>query len=169
MSLTGRVLSVEDRWITVEVQPLAGCQGCKACAGLLAGGDRQGPRRIRALRQGFSLVPGDEVRIDTRPGEGSLTAFLVFGVPMAGFFGGLLAGPALLTSQGLPSGDWQGVVGGGIGLGLAALVILAGYRWGLFERWSLKVVEKLAGDSLPPASSACPKAPAAAAGTEKTA
>lgn len=111
---------------------------------------------MRALRQGFSLVPGDEVRVDTRPGEGSLTAFLVFGIPMGGFFGGLLAGPALLAGRGLPPGDWQGIVGGGIGLGLAALTILACYRGGVFDRWSLKVVEKVAPGSAGLVQATCP-------------
>lgn len=124
---------------------------------------------MRALRQGIALVPGDEVRVDTRPGEGSLTAFLVFGVPMGGFFGGLLAGPALLADRGLPAGDWQGVVGGGIGLGLAALAILICYRGGLFDRWSLKVVEKLAPGTAQPGRAACPTSPPPGAGTEKTA
>lgn len=149
MSLIGTVISVEGEWITVEVGPLAGCQGCHACGGLLTGGEVAQPRRLSALRQGFDLAAGDRVTLDTNPGEVSLAAVIIFGLPLAGFFLGLWVTPTWLTSPGATPADWHHALGGGLGILGAALVVYLGSRAGWFTRLSLKVTGKLPPGSCP--------------------
>ncbi len=151
MSLVGTVIAVDGEWITVEVRPLVGCQGCRACGGLLSGNEATQFRRVSALRQGFALAPGDRVTLDTRPGEVTLAALVMFGLPLVGLFLGLWAGPTLLAQPGsaTPAADWHHAIGGVVGLVTAACLVYLGARAGWFTHLSLKVTGKLPSTAIP--------------------
>jgi positive regulator of sigma E activity len=93
MSLPGKVIEVYENHLLVEVSPRPECKGCHACTGLLGGARKSEKRKIEALKGDFSPKVGDNVILDLQPGEGSIAAILIFGLPMFAFFCGLLLTP----------------------------------------------------------------------------
>jgi hypothetical protein len=147
MALRGTVCEIVGNEAIVEVRNSKDCGGCTACKSL--GGDPGAPRKVRALLNGHTVIPGELVILDTNPGEGSLAALVVFGLPLVGFFAGVFAGIPIAGWFGYPGAEWQSVVGGVCG-GTAMMVgakIL--YAAGFLHQLSLKIQEKPAprGDS----------------------
>ena len=153
MEITGIVIAVKNEWIIVEVTTRPQCNGCKGCAGLFDS-DQQGKKHVQALRGDFSPAIGDNVQLDTRPGEGSLVATLIFGFPMAGFFVGMFLGIPAAQYFGFPAAEWQSFVGGIAGLMISFLILYVINLTGKLNRLSLKVV----GEGPPPESTSvsCP-------------
>ena len=139
MTIQGKVTAIHEEWITVEVGPRPECQGCKGCAGLFAP-DQTSTKEVQALRGDFEPAIGTIVQLDTRPGEGSIAATLIFGFPMAGFFLGMFAGPSCAGFLGYSPAEWHAVAGGLIGIVLAFLLLYLVSLTGSFNRLCLKVV-----------------------------
>ncbi|MDY6942390.1 MAG: SoxR reducing system RseC family protein [Pseudomonadota bacterium] len=116
------VVSTEDGWATV--QPIANSELCGRCA---AGGGClswrlavKGSTVSTRVRNTIAARPGDHVMlaIPARPVENH--ALFAFGLPLSGFFAGLL------LAQSLHGGD--GFSGGGAMAGLFAGWLVARYR-----------------------------------------
>lgn len=143
MSLQGKILEVHDKTVLVEVVPRPECSGCQACKGLL--GDEQGPRtrQIEARKGQEELQPGDEVILDLNPGEGSIAAIMVFGLPMAGFFLGMFAAPAICDLGGFAISDTARLVCGfgGLATAFAGLALFSRSRFA--DKLAMRVMKKL--------------------------
>jgi len=141
MSLQGKVTAVEDGFATVEVEPRPECKGCHACTGLLDGEKRSAKKQIKAKTDNFKVNIGDEVVLDLNPGEGTVAAILIFGLPIAGFVIGMSLTPWLCQLTGSEISDiWRLVAGfGGMTAAFALVAIAARTRQA--EKLSLKVVE----------------------------
>ncbi len=145
MSLQGKVISVSDSDSTavISVTPKTDCKGCHACSGLL--GNEQGPptRQIKARVSGLQIAPGDEVIVDLNPGEGSVAAFLIFGMPMLGFFAGLFAAPQFCAFLGTEISDAWRIFSGFIGMSLAFALLALFSRSKHADRLSMRVITKV--------------------------
>lgn len=143
MSLQGKVIQINETSVLVEVVPMPECQGCQACKGLLGEGNGVTTKQIKALKGNFNLEVGDEVLVDLNPGEGSVAAILVFGVPIAGFFAGLLATPMFCEMTGFALSDTARVLMGfaGMGIAFAMLAIFARSRYA--DKLSMKIMKKI--------------------------
>jgi len=141
MSLPGKVIEVHEEYVLVEVEPKPECKGCHACTGLLDGEKKSARQQIKALIGEVTPEVGDEVIIDLNPGEGSLAALMVFGIPIAGFFGGLALTPWLCSVTGMEVTDGARFLWGMVTMGLS-FVFLAGLaRTGPVKKISLRVME----------------------------
>jgi positive regulator of sigma E activity len=153
MGLTGKVKEVRDGWVHVEVFPRADCQGCTACSGLMTDGKPQA-KVVRALAETVTPKVGDEVRLEVDPGYGSLAAFLVFGLPLVGFFVGVFLGGYIPGWLGWsPLGEGWALVCGLIGLFIPWFILAGLSSRGHFRKLSLKVTEIIAPSEVEPASS----------------
>jgi positive regulator of sigma E activity len=141
MSLPGKVIEVFQDSILVEVTPKPECNGCHACTGLLGGEKKSAPRKIKALKGEFSPEPGDEVILDINPGEGSIAAILVFGVPMFSFFAALLTAPQICSWLGWTQSDQNTFLIAFVGLFIGFVILAMISRTRRAEKLSLKVVE----------------------------
>ena len=141
MSLQGKVTGIEGIYAIVEVEPRPECNGCHACTGLLDGEKRSKKKQIKALAQNFQLHPGDEVLLDLNPGEGSIAALLVFGLPIAGFFAGMALAPWFCSIIGSDISDLWRAVSGFAGMLLAFAMLAAVSRTRQAEQLSLKVIQ----------------------------
>ena len=139
MGLPGKVVEIRDGWVFVEVTPRSDCQGCSACQGLMTEGSAK-TRIIQAISPTVNPAVGDEVLLEAKPGEGSLAAFLVFGLPLIGFLLGVFVGGPLLTRMGGASGEGGALLCGLIGLFLPWVMVYALGHFGYFRGLSLKVV-----------------------------
>lgn len=93
MSLPGKVIEVNNDEVIVEVSPKPECQGCHACKGLLGDEKISSLKKISALKGNLNPKVGDQVILDTNPGEGTIAAVAVFGFPMGSFIIGLFSAP----------------------------------------------------------------------------
>ncbi|PKL39484.1 MAG: hypothetical protein CVV41_20825 [Candidatus Riflebacteria bacterium HGW-Riflebacteria-1] len=141
MSLQGKITGIEGDFVIVEVEPRPECNGCHACTGLLDGEKRSAKKTIRALTAEFKVDIGDEVLLDLNPGEGSVAALLIFGLPVAGFFAGMALTPWLCHLTGCIISDVWRLVYGFTGMALAFGVVAIAARTRQAERLSLKVVQ----------------------------
>ena len=142
MSLPGRVVEVQGEWVVVEVMPRSECNGCIACKSLLDEGEKAAPKKVRALKGQIELAEGDQVILDTDPGTGSLAAIIVFGVPMASFFTGLIfTGPIISRVVAEPQ-EWHALLAGVTLLSLSLIAVGLLSRAGCFDRLSLKILKK---------------------------
>lgn len=141
MSLPGKVIEVEQDSIIVEVSPKPECNGCHACTGLLGGEKKSSPRKIKALKGGFSPKVGDEVILDINPGEGSVAAVLVFGIPMAFFFAGLFLAPDLCTFLNLTLTDLSRFLSAFAGLAVGFVILALIARTKSAKKLTMKVTE----------------------------
>ncbi len=140
MPLEGTVLAKSGDWVDVEVAPQIQCGQCRACIQFLNEEDRCRKKTIRALANNFSPREGDRVSLDTLPGERSFMAFLLFGIPLLGFFSGLYFSPALYSwLAGGPESDSSAFFGGLAGFAGGFLLLFALSRAGFLERYHLKV------------------------------
>ncbi len=142
MSLPGRVLKIEGDEILVEVTPKPECNGCHACTGLLGGEKKSAPRQIKALRGNFSPAIGDEVILDINPGEGSIAAIMVFGLPMLSFFIGLFAAPWLSDQLSFALTDLSRFICAVTGLVSGFMVLAIISRTDRARNLSLKIVDR---------------------------
>ena len=117
----GRVVGIEDGHVLVETEGRTGCARCEAgtgCGSVLMGrvlGDRL--HVVRALDGGVDgLAPGVRVSIGLRESALVRGAALVYLVPLAGLFAGMLVGRWL----GGP-GDAVAALGAAAGLVLGAI------------------------------------------------
>lgn len=143
MSLQGKVIEVSDKCVIVEVVPRPECQGCHACTGLLDGEKRSKTKQIKALAEGFDLKAGDEVIIDLNPGEGSIVAILLFGIPILAFFAGLGVTPHLCSALSLELSDLARVVCGFTFMGLAFAGLAFFSRTRHAENFTMRVQQKV--------------------------
>ncbi len=141
MSLHGKVTAVEEGFATVEVEPRPECNGCHACTGLLDGEKRASKKQIRAMTENFKVSIGDEVLLDLRPGEGTVAAMLIFGLPIAGFLLGLILTPWFCQITGAAISDIWRVISGFAGMAAAFIIVAIVSRTRAAQRLSLKVVE----------------------------
>ncbi len=141
MSLPGKIIEVNSNLAIVEVSPKPECTGCHACQGLLGGEKKSSLKRIEAFIDDVVPEPGDEVILDTKPGEGSIAALLVFGLPMLFFFVGLFLGPQVSLYLGFSASDSTRLITGFIFMAIS-FAILAGVSKTKFARSiSLKVTK----------------------------
>jgi positive regulator of sigma E activity len=143
MSLQGKVIEVLTEHVIVEVVPRPECKGCHACTGLLDGEKRSAVRQIKALNNGFSLSPGDEVMIDLNPGQGSIVAILIFGLPIAAFIAGLTLAPQLAIYSGFELTDLFRVVTGFLSMALIFVLLAWFSRTRHVDRLSMRVMKKI--------------------------
>jgi len=141
MSLQGKVTAVEEGFATVEVEPRPECKGCHACTGLLDGEKRSAKKQIKAKTENFRVNVGDEVLLDLHPGEGTLAALLIFGLPVAGFIIGMALTPWLCQVTGHEISDLWRLLAGFAGMALAFALVAVVARTRQAEKLSLKVVE----------------------------
>jgi len=140
MTLQGKITRIEKGFATVEVEPRPECKGCHACTGLLDGEKRSAKKEIRALTEDFEVQIGDEVLLDLHPGEGTIAAMLIFGLPIAGFFIGLILTPWICQLTGQPVSDFWRLIAGFIGMALAFIAVAFFARTRQAEKLSLKIV-----------------------------
>ncbi|EKD84504.1 MAG: hypothetical protein ACD_39C00005G0001 [uncultured bacterium] len=145
MSLQGKVTGIEGNYATVEVEPRPECNGCHACTGLLDGEKRSAKKQIKVLTENFKVNIGDEVLLDLNPGEGSLAALLIFGLPIAGFFAGLALAPWFCQLLGSTISDLWLVVSGFGGMAIAFGLVAIVARTNQAEQLSLKIVKIIPG------------------------
>jgi len=143
MSLQGKVIAVEEGFATVEVEPRPECKGCHACTGLLDGEKRSAKKQIQAMTEGFKVNPGDEVILDLHPGEGTIAALLIFGLPVVGFLSGMAGAPWLCQMIGNTISDFWRLISGFVGMALAFGLVAIIARTRPVRKLSLKVVEIL--------------------------
>lgn len=141
MSLPGKVIEVHQEYALVEVEPKPQCKGCHACTGLLDGEKKPAYQQIKALIDEVRPEIGDEVIIDLKPGEGSLAAFMVFGIPMAGFFAGLALTPWLCSITGMAVSDGSRLMWGMLSMALSFVLLALIARTESVKRISLRVTE----------------------------
>jgi len=141
MSLPGKVIQIIGEEIIVEVSPKPECNGCHACTGLLGGEKKSSLRKITALKGDFSPKEGDEVILDINPGEGSIAAILVFGLPMLAFFAGLFAAPWLCNLLGINLTDLSRFISAIVFLCVGFMILALISRTRSAKKLSLKVVE----------------------------
>lgn len=151
MSLQGKVTAVEEGFATVEVEPRPECKGCHACTGLLDGEKRSAKKQIRAMTKDFKVNIGDEVLLDLNPGEGTLAALLIFGLPVAGFITGMALTPWFCQVTGIEINDLWRLISGFGGMAVAFVIVAIAARTKQAEKLSLKVVEiiKTSAQELP--------------------
>lgn len=141
MSLPGKVIEVHETYALVEVEPKPECKGCHACTGLLDGEKKSAHQQIKALIDEVRPEVGDEVIVDLNPGEGSLAALMVFGIPMAGFFGGLALTPWLCGIAGMDVTDGARFLWGMLTMALSFVLLALIARTGPVKKISLRVME----------------------------
>lgn len=147
MTLQGKVIGIEGDFATVEVEPRAECKGCHACTGLLDGEKRSAKKQIKVQTAEFAVKIGDEVLLDLYPGEGSIAALLIFGLPVGGFFAGMALTPWLCQLTGCSISDLWRLVYGFAGMAAAFVVVAIAARTRQAERLSLKVIQIISGGS----------------------
>ena len=110
----GTVVAVEGDRVTVHLRATPECGGCCACAALGGG--------VRALELRADDPPavGSRVVVEVAVPNAALSAMLVFGLPLLGLVGGVLAGHHW-RPLGL-SGDADGLV---LGFALLAALLAA--------------------------------------------
>ena len=143
MSLQGKVISVSGSTAIVSVIPKTDCKGCHACSGLLGGESGPPTREVKVRVVDIEIQPGDEVLVDLNPGEGSIAAFLIFGLPMVGFFIGLFAAPSLCAILGTEANDIWRIVSGFAGMVIAFILLAVFSRSQHAEKLSMKVIKKI--------------------------
>ncbi|PKL46646.1 MAG: hypothetical protein CVV42_15745 [Candidatus Riflebacteria bacterium HGW-Riflebacteria-2] len=147
MSLQGKVKAVEEGFATIEVEPRPECQGCHACTGLLDGEKRSTKKEIRVKTENFAVSIGDEVLVDLHPGEGTVAALLIFGLPIAGFIVGMALTPWLCQLIGSETTDLWRLISGSAGMALAFALVAIAARTRQAEKLSLKIVEVIKTES----------------------
>jgi positive regulator of sigma E activity len=150
MSLQGKVTAVEDGFATVEVEPRPECKGCHACTGLLDGEKRSAKKQIRAKTDNFKVSIGDEVILDLHPGEGTVAAILIFGLPIAGFIIGMSLTPWFCQLIGSQISDFWRLIAGFAGMTAAFVLVAIAARTRQAEKLSLKVVQVIMPESQKP-------------------
>ncbi|GAB4273397.1 MAG: hypothetical protein Kow0029_13050 [Candidatus Rifleibacteriota bacterium] len=140
MSLPGKIISVQETTVTVEVNPRPECKGCHACTGLSGGEKKSATRQITALKGKFSPAVGDEVILDINPGEGSLAALLVFGLPLAFFFLGLFFAPSLCNFFSIQLTDLSRFFAAFIGLAIGFVILALVSRSKPAKSLTLKII-----------------------------
>jgi positive regulator of sigma E activity len=116
----GTVTEIKGDTAVVEVHPGpdVDCSGCCACSG--------GPdERYVEVPRG-ELEEGDDVRLRIPTFSGYVSMILLFGLPMALFITGMIAGTYLQGSEG--ANGMLPLVGGGVGLALSFVVVWAANR-----------------------------------------
>ncbi len=82
----GRITSIHDESVTVEVDTASFCSRCsqgKGCGAALLGADR-GPRQIKVQNPGNARFNvGDEVTLELTPQSLLRAALIVYGIPLA--------------------------------------------------------------------------------------
>jgi sigma-E factor negative regulatory protein RseC len=141
MSLPGKVIEINEKFAIVEVSPKPECDGCHACQGLLGGEKKSSLKRIEAFIDEVKPQPGDEVILDTKPGEGSIAALLVFGLPMLFFFLGLFWGPDISTILGFSGSDSTRLIFGFVFMALSFLILAGISKTTFAKSISLKVIK----------------------------
>lgn len=141
MSLPGKIVEVNEESVVVEVSPRPECKGCHACSSLLGGDKKSARKNIIALKGEFSPSIGDEVILDINPGEGTLAAILVFGIPLGSFFAGLLLTPVICSSLGFEITDQARFICGFCALALGFLLLAIVAKTRSVNKLSLKIVE----------------------------
>lgn len=123
-SPVGKIISINDRTATVEVERVAACPRCAAgrgCgAGLLSGSSKSALLDV-SLAPGSRFRAGDEVTLTLAPAHLLRATLLVYGLPLAGTVLALIAGWLLLS----PLSDAEAIASAIAGL---AAGILAGRR-----------------------------------------
>ncbi len=143
MSLQGKIIEIEEGFATVEVEPRPECEGCHACTGLLDGEKRSAKKQVRVKTGSFKVNINDEVIVDLHPGEGTVAALLIFGLPVVGFFIGLAITPWLCQAAGSNISDLWRVVSGFAGMAVAFILVAIAARTSQAEKLSLKVIQIL--------------------------
>lgn len=106
MSLQGKILLVESNRAKVLVKPVANCNGCKACAGLIkASNAAQSEQVIDAFTNNLPVNKDNIVKLELKEGTGSLAALILYGIPMISFISGMLLAPYICEMLGLQSTD----------------------------------------------------------------
>ena len=139
MSLPGKIIEVHEDHVIVEVSPRPECDGCHACKSLLDGEKKSEKKKITALKAGFDPKVGDEVILDTNPGEGSIAAILIFGVPMAAFFMGIYLSPPLLSYLNIATTEGTRLIVGFIFISIAFLGLAAFSKTKIAKSLTLKI------------------------------
>lgn len=112
-------------------------------------GQKQRAREIQARPGDEPLQVGDLVEVAAAPGTGSLAAVLLFGLPLIGFFAGLLLLPTWLRAWGFPQGEGWSLLSAFGTLGLSLFLVGCLTRLGLFRSLALKVMHRIPPDQVP--------------------
>jgi positive regulator of sigma E activity len=141
MSLPGKVIEVQNNCLIVEVSPKPECNGCHACTGLLGGEKKSASKKIEVLKGDFNPKVGDQVILDLQPGEGSIAAILVFGVPLFAFFIGLLFTPWFAGIFGFAVTEASRFLTALVCLAIGFIILAIVARSKTVKKISLRVVE----------------------------
>lgn len=142
-TVKGKVVRIDDRRATIEVEPAMICQRCatgKGCGAGLLGGN-SGPKTIAVDVAGNNrILTGDAVTLSIAPMRLLYASFLAYGLPLAGALTGLLLGQFFLR----PVTDLKGA-----GLALCGLVggFLMGQRRLRYASCMQQFVPELTGRS----------------------
>ena len=131
MSLQGKILSFsyDKHTAKVLVKPVADCNGCKACAGLIQSSNAANSEcEIEALTNYLDLKEGDIVKVEMSENQRSKAAILIYGVPLIGFLAGLFIVVSFGHLLNIVVIDLYKVIGAFIGLFISFLFIVVFFK-----------------------------------------
>lgn len=110
MERIGEVTAVHGEYIEVTFCRPTDCEKCQACHG--------GQKQTKLLVKGQAEI-GDAAVVEMPVGMVMRASALAYALPLAGLMIGMFAGQAVYPA----GGDLSALVGGAVGLGLAALAV----------------------------------------------
>ncbi len=149
MSLQAKVISVSDDKIKakVKVKPVASCNGCKACAGLIkANKNSLKEQEITVLTNDIPIKENDIVTLELTEYQGSKAALILYGVPIIGFIGGMLISPIFCSLLATQVTDGARIIGALIGFVLSILFIALYLRKNKTETFMMHIASKISED-----------------------
>lgn len=128
MERTGVVKAVDGKWLEIEFCRPKDCEKCNACSG---------SQKVMSLRLEGAASVGDTVVVRLPQSTVTLASVIVYAVPAAGLFLGMILGSKLL-----PMGnDLGSAIGGIFGVCIPALVLyLTEKRRKADPRWTPQLV-----------------------------
>ncbi len=146
MSLQAKVISIIEngKKARVKVKPVANCNGCKACAGLIkANKNGLKEQEITVLTNNIEIAENDLVNLELTEYQGSKAAIILYGIPIVGFIGGMLIAPFICSFLSIPITDVSRIIGAGIGFALSVIIIMFYSRSKNSEAFMMHIASKI--------------------------
>lgn len=134
MERTGEVKSVQGEWLEIEFCRPADCEKCNAC---------HGGQKVMSLRIKGKAKVGDKAVVYLPQSAVTRASAIVYAIPAAGLFLGMLLGERLL-----PTGNsLGGVIGGIIGVAIPGIFLWLTERQRKNDpRWTPQLVRVIPAD-----------------------
>lgn len=120
----GQVMDLkEENKAIVKVRPNLSCENCGRCGGFFGDPEKRQDQLVEVLNP-IGAGKGQLVRLEARPTEVLMAAFMLYLLPLVALLIGLFAGRSVALSQGLSgSADIWGLVTGLVFMVLLFLVL----------------------------------------------